>query len=117
MAQDYEQYLHKEWLGLLQPEGLVVSPPALADADAFVDKQKALALQPVLQSLVEQGVLQGKTQTWAADFPSFAEQVLEWEKDDYIAQAALPDDLTVELTNYGETLRPDYGVKDPDSDG
>jgi hypothetical protein len=28
---------HKEWLGFLQPVGLVVSPPALVDADCHVN--------------------------------------------------------------------------------
>ncbi len=131
MAQDYEQYLHKEWLGLLQPEGLVVSPPALADAQAFVDKKKALTLQLALKEMVEQGQLQGNEQTWVPDFAAFAERVLEWESTDAVPQVALSEDsvseslvsedelaevLEVQLTDYGETLRPDYAVKDPDSD-
>ena len=114
MAQDYEQYLHKEWLGLLQPEGLVVSPPALSDLQAFVDREKALSLQPVLQSLIQQGMLLGKEQTWVPEFDEFAKQVLEWVGLDFVAQGELPEDLEVSLTDYGETLRPDYAVKDPD---
>ena len=116
-ASDFDTFIHKEWLGLLQPEGLVVSPPALADAQAFVDKKKALTLQLVLKEIVEQGLLQGKEQTWAPDFSAFAEQVLEWESTDAVPQSALPEDLEVQLTDYGETLRPDYAVKDPDSNG
>lgn len=117
MNYDSELFQHKEWLGLLQPEGLVVSPPALAAAQAFVDKPKALALQPILQNMVEQGRLKETDQTWVADFSTFAEQVLEWESEDYVSQESLPDQLAVDLTNYGETLRPDYGVEDPDSEG
>jgi hypothetical protein len=117
MAQDYEQYLHKEWLGLLQPEGLVVSPPALSDLQAFVDREKALELQPILQGLIQQGMLLGKEQTWVPDFEEFARQVLEWDGLDFVAQGELPEDLAVSLMDYGETLVPDYGVKDPDSEG
>ena len=116
MAQDYDQYLHREWLGLLQPEGLVVSPPALVNAQAFVDKSKAIALQPVLQSLAEQTYLQGKTQAYVSEFSTFAEQILEWETEDYTAQAALPELLSVNLPDYGEVLRADYAVSDPDSE-
>ena len=117
MAQDYDQYLHKEWLGLLQPEGLVVSPPALVDAQAFVDKSKALALQPVLQAIAVREHLQGKTQTWVPEFVTFAEQILEWESADYTVQTALPESLSVNLQNYGEILQANYAVPDPDSDG
>lgn len=117
MNYDSELFQHREWLGLLQPEGLVVSPPALAAAQAFVDKPKALTLQPILQNMVEQGRLKETDQTWVADFSTFAEQVLEWESEDYVSQESLPDELAVDLTNYGETLRPDYGVEDPDSEG
>ena len=79
MAYDNQQYQHKEWLGLLQPEGLVVSPPALSDLDAFVDKEKARELQPLLQGLVEQGrspgqkqdnILKGE-QTWVETFSAY----------------------------------------------
>ena len=38
MSQDPELRAHKEWLGYLQPVGLVVSPAALRDAQAFVNK-------------------------------------------------------------------------------
>ncbi len=117
MSQDYEQYLHKEWLGLLQPEGLVVSPPALSDLQAFVDREKALALQPVLQGLIQQGMLLGKEQTWVPEFNEFAVLVLEWDVADFVGRAELPEDLAVRLLDYGETLVPDFGVKDPDSEG
>ncbi|MEA5466881.1 Eco57I restriction-modification methylase domain-containing protein [Leptothoe sp. PORK10 BA2] len=125
MAYDNEQYQHKEWLGLLQPEGLVVSPPALSKLDAFVDKEKARGLQPLLQNLVEQGRLPGQKQenilkgeqTWVETFSVFAEKILEWETENLTQAEDLPEDLAVDLPNYGETLRPDYGVKDPDSDG
>ena len=117
MAQDYDQYLHKEWLGLLQPEGLVVSPPALVDAQAFIDKAKALTLQPVLQSIAESLLPDRKSQTYVQQFETFAQQVLEWESEDFEEQAQLPESLAVPLPDYGETLRPDYAVVDPDSDG
>lgn len=37
MAIDPELEVHKEWLGNLQPVGLVVSPPALLQAQAHVN--------------------------------------------------------------------------------
>jgi hypothetical protein len=38
MSQDPELRAHQEWRGYLQPVGLVVSPAALRDAQAFVNK-------------------------------------------------------------------------------
>ena len=35
---DHELRVHRDWIGLLQPVGLVVSPPALLAAQAFPDK-------------------------------------------------------------------------------
>lgn len=104
MVQDYNQYLHREWLGLLQPEDLVVSPPALVDAQAFVDKSKALELQLVLQSLTEQGLLKSNPHIWVSDFTAFAEGVLEWDAADFGTPDQFSEDLSVYLDTYGETL-------------
>ena len=117
MANDPELYQHKEWLGLLQPEGLVVSPPALVKAQAFVDRAKMVELQPVLQGLVSQDRLSGAEALWVPDFVAFVEQVLGWEADDLVGAERLPAILEVVLTDYGETLKPSYAVADPDSDG
>jgi hypothetical protein len=117
MGFDPELLRHKEWLGLLQPEGLVVSPPALVHAQAFVDRVKAIALQPVLQSLVAEEAIAGQEVALIPDFLDFAEKVLQWEPRDWIAQGDLPDGLEVVLTDYGETLKPHYAVKDPDQEG
>ena len=36
---------HQAWLGYLQPDGLVVSPAALVDAQAILDRGQFAALQ------------------------------------------------------------------------
>jgi hypothetical protein len=38
MAKDAAVRAHEEWIGLVQPTGLVVSPTALVQAQAIVDK-------------------------------------------------------------------------------
>ena len=38
MAKDPEILAHLEWLGFVQPVGLVVSIPALTQAQAYVNK-------------------------------------------------------------------------------
>ena len=52
MATDLDILRHKEWLGLLQPVGLVVSPPALIKAQAVIDRSKLVDLQERLQTVV-----------------------------------------------------------------
>jgi type I restriction-modification system DNA methylase subunit len=108
MTSDPELYRHKEWLGLLQPVGLVVSPIALVKAQVILNRSRAVELQQRLESLV----IVEEEMTWMADFPAFAQQVLEWLPED-LSQP--PPELEVSLPDYGETLRPDYAVKDPDS--
>jgi hypothetical protein len=115
MAVDPELLRHREWLGLLQPEGLVVSPPALADAQAFIDRGKMVERQMRLQALTSEQPLAGQEAAWVPDFVGFAEQVLGWETAELVTD--LPESLEVVLTDYGETLKPTYGVSDPDSDG
>ena len=122
MTNDIETWRHKEWLGLLQPVGLVVSPPALIKAQAVVNRGKAVELQTRLTEIICYDPipnLNSKEVLWIKDFAAFSEQVLEWMPDDLVGgreNNALPQ-LEVVLTDYGETLKPSYAVPDPDNDG
>lgn len=122
MATDPEIFRHKEWLGLLQPVGLVVSPPALVKAQAVIDRTRAVEVQERLKEIVCTDPIRGTTsgeEAWIKDFPAFAEQVLEWMPEDLVGasgQEALPEVLEIVLPDYGETLKPTYAVRDPDSD-
>ncbi|MEB3310269.1 MAG: DNA methyltransferase [Snowella sp.] len=121
MATDPELWLHKEWLGLLQPIGLVVSPPALLKAQAMVNRGRAVELQTRLQNVISTDVLPDQRESgkvWLPNFPSFAEKVLEWLPEDLSGapnQKPIPPELEVVLSDYGETLRPTYAVANPDS--
>jgi N-6 DNA Methylase len=103
MGIDPQILKHREWLGLLQPVGLVVSPLALTRAQAIVDISRPIELQARLQELD------------SIDFPTFTQQILDWEAADLVPQSDLPDSMTLALPEYGELLQPTYGVKDPDS--
>ena len=103
MGIDPQILKHREWLGLLQPVGLVVSPLALTRAQAIVDISRPIELQARLQELD------------SIDFPTFTQQILDWEAADLVPQGDLPDSMTLALPEYGELLQPTYGVKDPDS--
>ena len=118
MAKDIDTLRHQEWLGLLQPVGLVVSPPALIKAQAVIDRAKLVDLQERLQGVVSTEVIPRHGDegiAWIENFPAFTQKVLDWMPEDLVPAADLPDKLSAVLPSYGETLRPTYGVKDPDS--
>jgi hypothetical protein len=119
MAKDIDILRHQEWLGLLQPVGLVVSPPALIKAQAVIDRGRLVDLQERLREVIStEAIPRHKDDgiAWIENFPAFAQKVLDWVPQDLVPAAELPDSLSAVLPSYGETLRPTYGVKDPDSD-
>jgi hypothetical protein len=110
---------HRAWLGLVQPVGLVVSPPALLEAGAVLELD-AVELQQTLRSVVlrtpERGSAGDDDAVSLDDFPAFARRVLGWKPEDLAGAPGgppLPDGLEVPLPSYGETLRPTYAVLDP----
>lgn len=99
---------HLEWLGFVQPTGLVVSAPALVRAGAVLDRRD-IEGQRLLRDCVD-----GEPSV-SADFESFARQVLGWSfrPSGYAGMDAkpIPPELEVVLPEYGDTLRPDYAVR------
>src|SRR5205814_169065 len=53
MAKDPELLAHQQWLGYLQPVGLVVSPPALLQAQAHINANVAAEHQRFLEHVGE----------------------------------------------------------------
>ncbi len=102
MAQD-PLYAHKEWIGYLQPVGLVVSPHALLAAQAIVSEQVSEPQQR-LRALPR-----------PFPFTALATELLGWRASDIAGAPGgpeLPDTLAHPLPEYGETLRPTYAVPD-----
>jgi very-short-patch-repair endonuclease len=121
MTVNPEGLRHKEWLGLLQPVGLVVSPPALIKAQAFVDRAQVIALQEQLLAVCETPSAKESDSDglYIPDFLKFAELVLGWLPEDvssYPERETLSDGLEVVLPDYGETLKPTYAVHDANSE-
>ena len=114
MAIDPELAPHLEWLGYLQPVGLVVSPPALAQAQAFPDRN-ILAAHNRFREHVERVKVPGKDDPVPAvvDWPRVFTDVLGWEPTDLVGHDAggpVPATLEVHLPDYHETLRPTFAV-------
>src|SRR5262245_7307499 len=120
MAKDPEILAHQEWIGYVQPVGLVVSPPALIAAQAFPAKNIIPDHTRFLE-VVEQVTVEGMDETQPAirEFPRFAAHVLRWEPADLIgadSASPLPDTLEATLPEYNETLRPSYAVPEFEKD-
>lgn len=123
MAKDKDSSAHQDWLGFVQPVGLVVSPVALEHAGVFpnqnivevLDALKRVAgLAPVEGDAAEED---HEPQLAVTDFAAFACDVLGWEKNDLLGAPgapALPSDLDVAVPEFEEVLAPTYAVRDPD---
>ena len=118
-AQDTNTGAHLEWLGFIQPNGLVVSAPALVKAGAILNRQDAEG-QALLAGCVDRrAVFPGRdAEPCVRDFRAFASTVLGWgfSPKGYAGteEVPVPDDLMVVLPDYGETLRPDFAVRERD---
>ena len=112
MAKDPAIYAHQEWLGYVQPTGLVVSIPALVDASAFLNRNYGPDHQRFLSALPKNG--DGEVVPEIPDFVQFATDVLNWDAsllNGSPGAELVPTDLEVNLENYNETLRPKYALK------
>ena len=116
---DPEILAHLEWIGFVQPTGLVVSAPALARAGAFLNRRDTEG-QRLLQACVHERKFTGESEPspWIPDFQVFARSVLDWNfsAKDYAGtmDRPIPTELEVPLPEIGETLRPDFAVREPD---
>jgi hypothetical protein len=114
MAKSPEELAHIEWLGYVQPVGLVVSIPAMLEAQCYVNKNIMAENARFLNCLARDSA--GNVQTEIRDLREFAQSVLGWESEDLISlpeRGRLPSehtDLEVVLPQYHETLRPTHVV-------
>jgi hypothetical protein len=107
MAYDPLAASHSEWIGYVQPVGVVVSTSALLEAGAVVNRHFIPIHQRFLATLPHD--LAGVPIPRIEDFRQFAIQVLEWDDNDL----SLPDaSLTVAVPGYEDILQPSYVVND-----
>ena len=118
-AQDPNTRAHLEWLGFVQPNGLVVSAPALVKAGAILNRQDAEG-QALLAGCVDQRPIfpDRDPEPCVRDFRKFASAVLGWgfSAKGYAGteESPVPADLAVPLPDYDETLRADFAVRERD---
>ena len=111
--------IHEQWLGLVQPVGLVVAPAVLTKLELVPNQSTAYisALQLQLKGLLEKvDGLNGDTVMVVSSFQQLATELLDWGEADLQGVEALlaargPEGVPeVVLSEYGETLRPTHGV-------
>lgn len=117
-----EVQAHLEWLGFVQPTGLVVSPMALTRLGAILPRNDKESQARLLTLVPEESLEPGtKTPPRLPDFEDFTRQVLRWSwKAPYFAgtdECPVPDELRHRLEDYEETLAPDFAVADRDPKG
>jgi hypothetical protein len=111
---DPETFAHQQWLGYVQPIGLVVSIPALLAAQAHINRNIIPDHQRFLDCLPRDA--HDELIPELRDFAEFTRQVLGWRAGDLAefsvvsSQFLDADRLTVVLPEYGETLRPTHVV-------
>lgn len=115
---DPEVLAHLEWLGFVQPTGLVVSAPALVRAGANLDRRD-IDGQRLLRQAIHEKIFDPKAGAvpYLPDFQSFASTVLGWSfsPKGYAGTDGNPIPPELELSFEGDTIRPDFAVRELDS--
>ena len=119
LAPDPNTCAHLEWLGFIQPNGLVVSAPALVKAGAILNRQDTEGQRRLVGCIRERVVDSARgPEPCIPDFREFAATILGWgfSSQGYAgtADAPIPPELELPLPDYGETLRPDFAVRERD---
>jgi|LakMenEpi03Aug12_release.lakeMendotaPanAssembly.Ray.scaffolds.fasta_scaffold01804_18 hypothetical protein len=105
--------IHEQWLGLVQPVGLVVAPAVLTKLELVPNQstKRLSAMQLQLEGLLEKvDGLNGDPLKVVPSFQQLAIELLDWSDSDLVEAKALETVPEVVLSEYGETLRPTHGV-------
>ncbi len=114
-------HTHEQWLGLVQPVGLVVAPAVLTKLQLFPNQGTTYlsGCQRQLKSLLEERdhCTSGKPIQVVPSFQLLANALLDWGDCDLVAVDAMAAMPEVVLSEYGETLRPTHGVPKFEGEG
>ncbi|BDG02822.1 Eco57I restriction-modification methylase domain-containing protein [Anaeromyxobacter oryzae] len=116
---DPQVLAHLEWMGFVQPTGLVVSAPALVRAGAILDRRDSEG-QRLLRSSLAERTFDPKDgpAPWLPDFRAFASAVLGWSFSPKAyagtSESPIPAELLAPVPGHDETLRPDFAVRELD---
>jgi hypothetical protein len=120
MPRDPELLAHQQWLGYLQPVGLVVSPPALVQCQAFVNANVAAEHTRFLEHLKEVPAGGAEPVLAISDLKELLTDpgLFGWQPADLVPAAdPRAAGLEVVLPEYHETLKPTFAVPGPEGTG
>src|SRR4051794_23869937 len=103
---DANERLHTEWLGMAQPEGLVVTTSALKAAEANIT-------WPVTELHATLRDLAGERKT-VVNLHAFLRDILGWSDNYLVSGADLPPALRIHLDG-GEVLSPSFALRSADA--
>jgi hypothetical protein len=113
--------LHEQWLGLVQPVGLVVAPAVLTKLELVPNQNTAYisALQLQLKGLLDEvDGRNGEPLKVVPGLRPLLTELLDWRDEDLLDHEALVAGVPeVVLSEYGETLRPTHGVPKLEGEG
>jgi hypothetical protein len=107
---------HQAWLGYLQPDGLVVSPAALVDAQAILDRNALPLQERFLEYVEELEVEDGETVSVISDVQTFLREFLQWPDEcvfGFAPERPILESLHVPLPELGADLAPTFAFRDP----
>ncbi len=99
---DNNERLHQEWLGMAQPEGLVVTASALKSAEANIT-WPVMELQQSLREMAGE-------RKHVPDLRAFVREILDWSDEQIVSGTDLPAALRISLDG-GEWLVPTFALK------
>ena len=106
-------FAHQEWIGFVQPVGLVVAPTVMVDAQVVPDRNISGRQRDFCELLEEEG--SGATARWhAPDLRKLFLDYLEWENGDLEDATACPEALEISLPELGVVLSPTWAVPSVD---
>ena len=110
-------FAHQEWLGFVQPVGLLLSPIVMVDAQVVPDRNISGRQRDFRELLEEDG--SGATARWlASDLRRVFLDYLGWEEGDLLDASGHRDALEIALPELQVVLSPTWAVPDDqDTDG
>ncbi len=109
-------FAHQEWLGFVQPVGLVVSPAVLVDAQVAPDRNIA-GRRRTFTALLDRDDSGATTRWRAPDLRRLFTGWLGWEEDDLVDAGAHRDVLEIALPELQAVLAPTWAVPAEGGDG
>ena len=100
---------HQEWMGFVQPVGLVVAPTVMVDAQVIPDRNISGRQREFRQLLEESG--RGATARWRApDIRRLFVELLKWSEDDLVVADTAQEILEVSLPELQVVLSATWAV-------